>query len=174
MLKILMLRFKISVALTNDIVIRPFKNTYVLSNVLSWKVKNSGCRNVTTNKTMSVHNSYICNRRAKIVARQFLTLFPNAAVNKRICFSSFLFNKNDKNVCILVLVQLNRSVENEPEVVRFIARLAVCFVRPKRRKLKRPTIWCHKLENTTRSITIAEFVRFRNTFSRHVSQVQED
>ena len=76
------------------------------------------------NRTMIVYTIFkFTIEMLKITARKFMTSF----VNKIICFLSFLFDKNDKNTRILHSVQLYRFIENEPNVVIFIARRAVCL-----------------------------------------------
>ena len=67
-------------------------------------------------------NYQIYKKRIKITVRKFITQFRDATVNKRICFLSFRFNKNDKNALILALAQLHLSIQDEPKVVIFIAR----------------------------------------------------
>ena len=74
-----------------------------------------------------VHSSQISNKRVKIPARKFITSFPDATVNNKICFLNFWINENDKNAWILPFVQSNLSIENEPKVVTFITRWAFCF-----------------------------------------------
>ena len=58
----------------------------------------------------------------------------------------FRFNKIDKNARVLSFVQLHLYIDNEPTLVIFIARWAVCFVGPKSRMVEYPTAWCHKLD----------------------------
>ena len=84
--------------------------------------------------------------RVKIAALKFITSFSDETVNKRIYFSSLWFNKNDKNARILPFIQLHLFIENEPKVVKFIARWAVCFVHPKWWKVECPTVRFHKLQ----------------------------
>ena len=90
-----------------------------------------------------LHNSQIYIRRVKIknCRTKFLRVFSDAAVNRRTRFSSFWFNKNDKNSRIVPFIQLYRFVKSEPIVVVFIARRAVYFVRPKSLQIERPTVW---------------------------------
>ena len=90
------------------------KKMYIFSSDLSRKVRTSIWHNDTTNRTMIAYT--IFNRTVKISARKFITPYPDATTNKRICFLSSWFNKNNKNVSILPFVQLYVSIENEPKV----------------------------------------------------------
>ena len=85
--------------------------------------------------------SQICNGRVKISARIRTTTFRD----KRICLSSFSFNKKGQNVHVLPFVELHLFIHDEPKVVKFIAWWAVCFLHVNWRMFECATVWCHKL-----------------------------
>ena len=45
-----------------------------------------------------------------------MTEFPDATINKRICFLNFWLTKSDKNIWILPFTQLHLSTGNDPKV----------------------------------------------------------
>ena len=95
--------------------------------------------------------------------------FPDETINKRICFLSFWFNQNDKNALILPFVNWIFPSKMNPKLWDLFhdGPFVLCVQSDERLNTRSSDTINYK--NTILTITVTEFVSFRNIFSWDIS-----